>query len=155
MTVAIPLFRHGKPTNFVALVDDADTRRASRVRWSIFVPRGSRTKYARGTFKGQHVYLHRFVMRDELALSEKATEVGHVDGDGLNNTRANLRLISHAEILQAAWDREPWVMPVVADPKHIHTVKVRTSTGVVRTYRYDRRTRKRLPDDENDRATSL
>jgi hypothetical protein len=143
----IRLYKNRKLSEHAAIVDEADARRALQVRWSVFEPRGSRTKYARGTFQGNVVYLHRFIMHQELQSSEGVVEVDHIDGDGLNNTRANLRVISHRRNIREAWHRRPWQVSQEA-ATHIHTVK---SKG--RIYRYDRRTRQRLPD-ANDGATN-
>jgi hypothetical protein len=93
-TVPLILHRNRKPTGFVALIDESDAALVSQRRCSIFEPRGSRTKYARSSINGQ--VMHRFIMRKELERATGETEVDHIDGDGLNNTRGNLRLTTHA-----------------------------------------------------------
>jgi hypothetical protein len=137
----VPLILHGnrKPTRFVALIDESDAALVSQRRWSIFEPRGSRTKYARSSVNGQVIYLHRFIMRKELEQATRETEVDHIDGDGLNNTRSNLRLTTHAANIGAAHHRQPYRLRPAT---HIHTVKVKLANGDMRTYRYLRRSRR-------------
>ena len=94
---SIVLYRKGKATAFVAEIDDRDVDRVSVHRWSVFEPRGSKTRYARSSIGGKTVYLHRLVLS-----AEKGDEIDHIDGEGLNNTRANLRFVTHAENLKAA-----------------------------------------------------
>lgn len=74
------------------LLDDADFELVSRYRWSI---KGSvkthRAFYAYGT---GNVYMHRLIMQP------KPNEyVDHIDGNGLNNYRSNLRLCNSRQNL--------------------------------------------------------
>lgn len=90
-TVTIPLTQ-GK----VARIDADDWPRVSRYRWHAVLSRGY-TWYARrrcrlpGGRRGTHC-LHQFV----LGLPP-GSMVDHIDGDGLNNTRANLRPATPAQ----------------------------------------------------------
>lgn len=69
----------------VACVDDADFAILNQYRWQRF-PNGTKM-YARRLGAGPHDLMHRFLMgANPLEL------VDHVDGDGLNNQRSNLRL---------------------------------------------------------------
>jgi hypothetical protein len=79
-------------------VDDSDWPMVRRYTWSTMTVPGSKTKYARATVDGQTVLLHRFLLQP--APEE---EVNHRDGDGLNNVRANLRIVPHSIIIQNAW----------------------------------------------------
>ena len=87
MTLRIPLSR-----GLVALVDDNDYEMVrSMGPWSAF-PR-NRTFYARKTIylgngRGTSLYMHR-VLTDW-------PRVDHINGDGLDNRRSNLRSTSHA-----------------------------------------------------------
>lgn len=118
---------------YVAKVDDADYESVSAFNWC--VAKSKRKVYAkRGIARpggGRTVqYLHRFLMPD-------VGEVDHVDGDGLNNCRGNLRGITHKQNvwgfqqkrLGAAskyrgvgWDArlEKWRAQITADGKQHH-----------------------------------
>lgn len=83
----------------VAIVDDEDFALVSRWRWA-YIPsyKNQGSGYAMritrdaGSRKSRAVYMHRFIMN-----SKPGQETDHVDRNGLNNTRANLRLCSHGE----------------------------------------------------------
>ena len=87
----IPLSR-----GYVAQVDDLDYARLAAHRWNADVRRqsdGKRAVYARRSehrgpgLSPRPVYMHRVV-----AGAQAGQQVDHADGNGLNNTRANLRL---------------------------------------------------------------
>ncbi len=80
----------------VAFVDDEDLSMASQYRWSPSRVNGV-TKYAMTSVrdangKGRTVYMHRLI-----ADAPKRVEVDHINCDGLDNRRANLRLASRSE----------------------------------------------------------
>lgn len=89
MTKKIPLTQ-GK----YATVDDDVYEWASRHKW--YAHRSGKTFYAVrnvGKYPHQrHLHLHREIMNPH-----DGTLVDHADGDGLNCTRANMRLASQAE----------------------------------------------------------
>lgn len=93
MTREVPLTR-----GLVALVDDQDFDRVMALGpWSAF-PRG-RNWYGRRTVRvaggnGTSLYLHRVVL--------DVPRVDHINGDGLDNRRANLRSASHADNMRNA-----------------------------------------------------
>ncbi len=73
-----------------AIVDGADYYRLVRFRWhAVF---NSKTFYAARIERGKTIKMHREIMR-----APKELVVDHVDRDGLNNRRDNLRLCSAAE----------------------------------------------------------
>ena len=75
----------------VALVDDADYERVSRHKW--YSDKKARTEYAQGKMKGNKtIRMHRLILD-----VPRGTEVDHINGDGLDNRRSNLRLCSRAE----------------------------------------------------------
>lgn len=82
-----------------AEVDPVDHLWACQYRWHLtnagYVTRGQR----RGKdFKSVHMYMHREVMG--LKHGYPGQLVDHIDGDPLNNTRANLRIVTHAQNCQ-------------------------------------------------------
>lgn len=83
MTKQIPLTK-GK----VAIIDDCDFELVSQYRWLV------RGKYASITnpVEGKFLYMHRLITGAKPGQS-----VDHIDGNHLNNTRANLRICSHSE----------------------------------------------------------
>lgn len=80
-----------KPCPF--LFDEVDAELVAAHRWH--VRRGTHTNYvSRSTAtngKRQCVYLHREIMQ-----APQGVEVDHINGNGLDNRRVNLRLVSHA-----------------------------------------------------------
>lgn len=82
---------------YIATVDDADFESVSRFKWHA-APKGKTVYAARrlSTREGKRItYLHIVIMRPP-----KGFRVDHIDGNGLNCRRANLRVCSHAENLQ-------------------------------------------------------
>jgi hypothetical protein len=79
VTIEIPLTR-----GYVTRIDDADRVFTDGHRWTAAVEPSRRAVYAVGKVNGRAVYLHSLLAPDWA-------EVDHVDGDGLNNCRYNLR----------------------------------------------------------------
>lgn len=84
---------------YVAIIDAADAPLVDGVNWAAWVARkrdGSiRSVYAIRTCAHSNptsIYLHRVIMGEPSHL-----DVDHIDGDGLNNRRANLRLATTAQ----------------------------------------------------------
>lgn len=61
------------------------------------VDRHQCTFYVRSSSRRGGVYLHRFIAG---VTPSDAFEVDHIDGNGLNNSRSNLRVVTHAEQMQ-------------------------------------------------------
>jgi len=79
MSIEIP------PTQgYVTRIDDADRGFTDGRKWHVAVVPHRNTIYARTRIDGKSVYMHKL-------LAPGWGEVDHVDGDGLNNCRANLR----------------------------------------------------------------
>lgn len=76
-----------------AKVDTYNLRRLSKYRWYAHRSKGSLTTYAKAITKsGKTVYMHRLVCPPPRGMV-----TDHVDRDGLNNVRENLRSVSPAE----------------------------------------------------------
>jgi len=80
-----------KNSSRVALVDDDDAPTVGGLRWQCIEPQPGYL-YVTAKRDGRNVYLHRLVMG-----AKKGECVDHINGDTLDNRRANLRLCSHAE----------------------------------------------------------
>lgn len=79
-----------------ALIDDEDYEKVSRYKWTVLRHPKSKKWYARRSLwskdKQRTIYLHRFILDAPPHL-----EVDHVNGDGLDNRRCNLRLATSAQ----------------------------------------------------------
>ena len=91
-TRSVPVWRHGKVAA-KAVVDEKDFEKVTKHKWYLMT-RGTRRKryYAQAFGKGpdgrrQTLYMHRLV----LELTERTQHADHLDGNGLHNTRSNLR----------------------------------------------------------------
>lgn len=87
-TRLIPLSR-----DFVAVVDLDDYVRVTAYIWYAGERRG--LTYAFTDSLGKSTAMHRFLLD-----VGKGIEVDHIDGNGLNNTRSNLRIATHRQNLQ-------------------------------------------------------
>lgn len=77
----------------VALIDDGDYELVSQYRWHARLD-GSKWYAARAaTPRGGAMYMHRFL----LSLTDRRMQADHINGDGLDNRRSNLRTASRAE----------------------------------------------------------
>ena len=91
--------------DYYAIVDPGEEWLAG-YSWHLY--RARNTAYACHSFRGKdgkafHVYMHHFLLP---ALPRGSTvDVDHIDGDGLNNRRSNLRHLLHSENVAAGWAR--------------------------------------------------
>ena len=80
----------------VAFVDDQDFDRVNALKW--YCEPNGKTKYARHSFfkdgKWRLQYLHRFILGLETV---DRRQIDHIDHNGLNCTRSNLRVCSLSE----------------------------------------------------------
>ena len=77
-----------------ATVDAADYEWLSRCKWHVS---GRATVYAASNWQGKRVYMHRLLMNPPPGYV-----VDHIDGNGLNNRRTNLRICTQ---MQNQWNR--------------------------------------------------
>lgn len=82
---------------FVALVDDEDFERVNQFKWTALVSKkrdcvyAYRKKYGNGG--SITILMHRYI----LGIDDETLEVDHVDLNGINNCRKNLRVCTHAQ----------------------------------------------------------
>lgn len=140
MTDQIRLWRNKKElSEFYAIFDDDDRAKIAVVKkWYVHEPPGSRTRYAIGQLRGDRVRMHQII-----AGVKEGKELDHVNGDGLDNCKCNLRHITHSENIQAAYDRQRFSRRVRG--RGVSSVKAMLATGDVATYYYHKATRTRLP----------
>ena len=91
MAIEIPLTQ-GK----VALIDDEDFDLVSGFKWNVKNDKNTfyaRTKIRRDGLGRRNILMHRLL----LGLTDPEIKTDHRDGNGLNNTRENIRACSHAQ----------------------------------------------------------
>jgi hypothetical protein len=97
-----------------AVVDAQDAELVGRHNWYA-EPKAGRVPYARSDMrikgKWTKAYLHRF-----LVSPEPGYVVDHIDGDGLNNRRSNLRVCLHKENMRNSVSRKANGLPKGVHP---------------------------------------
>lgn len=93
MSIEIPLTR-GK----IAVIDDEDFDLVSGYKWYANNSSGNKFYAMADTprkdgKRGQRLYMHRLI----LGLTDKCAHTDHIDRDGLNNRRSNLRICTNSE----------------------------------------------------------
>lgn len=130
MTKAFPV-KHRTLGIRYATIDDDDYPTIKNYRWKLFKRR--KVHYLRALIDGKQILLHRLIMGVNDAMT-----VDHIDGDPLNNTRANLKVCTNAENVKAGWRRGAYAVHS-ANKTYSNTVKKRLADGSIKTYKYDRR----------------
>lgn len=77
------------PSGHVVVFDDADAGIVMPHKWRATSTKISRTHYAKATIDGRLVAMHRLICGVQ---SGDRREVDHIDRNGLNNCRSNLRV---------------------------------------------------------------
>jgi len=82
------------------LVDDEDFDLVKNYKWSLV--KGTKTSYATARINGKAIYMHRWIMSPPLNM-----EIDHIDHNGLNNRKNNLRIsdISENRRNRASWGK--------------------------------------------------
>jgi len=83
-----------KHPNAYSLVDDEDYEKLNQQKWSCRAIANSELRYGGGRMGHKSVLLHRVIMGDPPGT------VDHIDGNGLNNQKSNLRVCTLKQNLQ-------------------------------------------------------
>lgn len=84
---------------YVALVDDEDFERVNAIKWHA-QPNHAGIVYASANIRHTRLKMHRFILGTHDGL-----QVDHIDGDGLNNRRSNLR---ECLTIHNNWNTRKW-----------------------------------------------
>lgn len=71
-------------------IDDSDYENLNKFKW--YAKKSGNTFYAYRNLNGKSIMMHAFIIK-----TPKGSDTDHIDGDGLNNQRNNLRACSHSE----------------------------------------------------------
>lgn len=101
MTISIPLSKTGKHAGkYEAIIDDCDSDLVGQFDWHVGINKTS--NYARsygGDSKPRKmIHMHRIIFESMTGITlEQNQDVDHIDGDGLNNQRHNLRRATRSQ----------------------------------------------------------
>jgi hypothetical protein len=90
MSVAMPIGR-----GLVTIVDEADYEKVKGHGWYAFAPKASIQTYARTCIRRRNILLHRLILQ-----AERGVIVDHINGNGLDNRRCNLRATCNGSLSQ-------------------------------------------------------
>ena len=132
--ITIPLVNRSGACVGSTIVDDADASCVAQYVWRLRTT-GSGMRYASRTENGQEIYLHGAV----VGKLPRAYTIDHVNRDGLDNRRANLRPATRAQNQQnrrvhwnsksgvrgVCWDaaQGKWRVSVKQDGKRIYSAR--------------------------------
>jgi len=145
MTKEIPLTQ-----GFVALVDDEDYERCMKYKWHVSKHKDCRTLYAKGyggTSNGKYITLslHRFILNPP-----KNMQTDHINCNGLDNRKANLRIVTSIQNKQnvnkyennnskykgVCWHKrnKKWIAQICHNKKRIYLGLFTSKIEAARTY---------------------
>ena len=125
-----------------AIVDDADYQELSRFKW-FALKKGTRF-YAVRNCKCKTVYMHR-----QLVQCQKGKEIDHINLNGLDNRRCNLRMCSRSQNMEngktrggsskykgVSWrkERNKWRSFITKDYRYIHLGHFENEIDAARAY---------------------
>src|SRR4029077_2817906 len=127
----------------VAFVSDEDFEFLSTFKWHVQISK--HTCYAASHSKGVTTFMHRLILG-----AEKGINVDHVDGNGLNNVRENLRRCTQHGNSRNAFKRKPassiykgvsfykrdqlWTAQIMVDRRYIHIGRFSTEAQAAQAY---------------------
>lgn len=79
-------------TGEIALVDDDDFEKVNHIKW--YVQKNRKTLYATNTWMRKITMMHRLIMGNP---KDSNIVVDHINGNGLDNRKSNLRLITRRD----------------------------------------------------------
>ncbi|MFA6851065.1 MAG: HNH endonuclease [Selenomonadaceae bacterium] len=118
---------------FETTVDTSDLEKVKKYKgtWIVNNSNPGKLHYIYGNFQGGMLLLHRYIMG-----APKGMSIDHLNHDGLNNCRNNLRIVTHAQNMQnrnvhknsksgirgVYWDkqRKRWVVEIKLNSKKIY-----------------------------------
>ena len=90
----------GKSGEYAALIDDEDFELVSQYNWTIKLDTKARTIYALRRIRQSPEKYSGYDLQYMHTLITGFAECDHIDADGLNNQKSNLRDVSHAQNIQ-------------------------------------------------------
>jgi len=93
MSIQVPLYARDGTVRAWSIIDDEDAHLAA-YRWCLHHAGYAKRQAPNGNGQKRTVLLHRAILG---LVQDDGREGDHIDGDRLNNRRANLRAVTHAE----------------------------------------------------------
>jgi hypothetical protein len=136
-----------KHPNTFALVDDSDFCRLNQYKWHMLKVRNSNYVSRKNKINGiwVNVFMHR-----EILSPPKGVMIDHVDGNGLNNQKKNMRLCSHSQNMQnrrkhkltyskykgVVWNKKlnKWQSRILHENKRIHIGTFQNEIDAAKAY---------------------
>lgn len=84
-----------RPARGFALVDCSDFEELSQYKWNMLKSRN--TQYAQREVRNADGKVEKITMHVQIMQPPKGMEVDHIDGNGLNNQRSNLRICTRTQ----------------------------------------------------------